>query len=178
VLLNLSYTETVFPSNKIAEIGRLITTAFLDSHNLATNRVVASNVTMKLQELPDGYTLIDGDVASGVWLECTMPSFELATRSNRAGFFADATEILLCCAEGRVKRSQIYTNGVHTMDGTWSLDGHTLVDAELEDSIVQRSPGPVNAREAEIIGKLVEPKTAEKPSPTLRDVINHPLYYL
>lgn len=176
MLLNLSYSETVFPSHKIAEIGRLITTAFLDSHTVATNRVVAQNVTMKLQELPDGYTLIDGDIAAGVWLECTMPSFELATRSNRDSFFADATEILFRCAEGRVKRSQIYTNGVHTVNETWGLDGHTLPATELEDAIVQRSPDPADAGEVNIIGKLVESNTTKKPSPTLRDVINHPLY--
>ena len=133
--LTLTYSEAVIPADAVQPIGKKITDAFLKWHGLTGNTVMTPNVTMHIQEYRDGYTLAGGEVTAGVWLECKTPSFALADRSIQEGFFAEATDIIAAYAETRVRRDQIYTNAVHTVDGSWNLDGRALTNAQLGAAI-------------------------------------------
>lgn len=133
--LTLTYSAAVFPAGTVQTIGKQITDAFLKWHGLTGNPVMTPNVTMHIQEYPEGFTLSGGTPAPGVWLECKTPSFALADRSVQQGFFAEVTEIIATFAEDRVRRDQIYTNAVHTVDGSWNLDGRAMTNAELGAAI-------------------------------------------
>ncbi|MEW7008423.1 4-oxalocrotonate tautomerase [Lentilitoribacter sp. EG35] len=135
--LTLSYSESVLDKSLIQEIGKKITDAFLKWHDLTGNSVMTPNITMHIQEYGDGLTLAGGVSVPGIWLECLTPSFALADRSIQQGFFAEATDILEQYSQGRVERRQIYTNLVHTVDGSWNLDGRAMTNAELEEAISQ-----------------------------------------
>lgn len=133
--LTLSYSKAVLNVGSIQTIGKKITDAFLKWHDLTGNSVMTPNITMHIQEYPEGSTLAGGVSAPGIWLECKVPSFALADRAIQVGFFAEATNILENHSEGRVERRQIYTNVVHTVDGTWNLDGEASTNAELGEAI-------------------------------------------
>ena len=49
-------------------------------------------------------------------------------------FFTDATEILRRLSNGRLPAANIWTIGVHAVDGTWGLAGQALSNAELGDA--------------------------------------------
>lgn len=135
--LTLSFSKTVLDTNSIQTIGTKITDAFLKWHDLTGNTVMTPNITMHIQEYPEGTTLAGGVPDLGIWLECKVPSFALADRAIQEGFFADATDILESYSEGRVERRQIYSNVVHTVDGTWNLDGRALTNAQMGEAIAQ-----------------------------------------
>ncbi|WP_229004453.1 hypothetical protein [Roseibium aggregatum] len=73
----------------------------------------------------------------GAWLECKTPSFTLAARDVQVGFFKEATDIIAAAAEGRLPRDRIYSNVVHTVDGTWNLDGEAMTNSQLSERISQ-----------------------------------------
>jgi len=135
--LALTYTEGVLPAGAAAKAGKRITDAFLKWHGLAGNRVMTPNVTMHLQELPKGSTLAGGEVADGAWLECKTPSFAFADRDVQEGFFKDATDIIEEYAAGKIPRKHIYSNVVHTVDGTWNMDGRAMTNEQLGEAIAK-----------------------------------------
>lgn len=133
--LALNYSEAALNSGAVPNIGKRITDAFLKWHGLTGNSVMTPNVTMHIQELPKGHTLAGGEPVEGIWLECKTPSFAFADRAIQEGFFAEATDILEEGAEGRIPRNQIYSNVVHTVDGTWNLDGKAMTNEQLGQAI-------------------------------------------
>lgn len=135
--LALTFTDGTLTDRDAAEAGRQITRAFLKWHGLDGNKVMTPNVTMHLHALPQGKTLSGGEAADGAWLECKTPSFAFADRAVQEGFFKEATDIIEHRAGGRLTRDRIFTNVVHTVDGTWNLDGRAMTNQELGNAISQ-----------------------------------------
>ncbi|WP_297587659.1 4-oxalocrotonate tautomerase [Roseibium sp.] len=135
--LTLNYTEGLLTPEAGLRAGRMITDAFLKWHGLAGNAVMTPNVTMQIQPLPKNGTLVGGDPAEGVWLECKTPSFALVDRDIQVGFFKEATDIIADAAMGKLPRERIYSNVVHTVDGTWNLDGEARTNQQLLDLVAQ-----------------------------------------
>ena len=133
--LALNYTAGVLPDGSLPELARAITAAFLKRHGLSGNAVMTPNVTMQVQSLPPGSTFSGGTPVSGAWLECKVPSFALADRAVQEGFLADATALIAEAAGGALPRERIWANAVHTVDGTWNLDGRAMTNAELGAAI-------------------------------------------
>lgn len=133
--LALSYTDGVMTADAGMRAGKEITEAFLKWHGLSGNTVMTPNVTMQIQALPRNGALAGGEPVEGAWLECKTPSFALAERKVQIGFFKQATDIIAAAAKGRLPRERIYSNLVHTVDGSWNLDGEALTNEELSDRI-------------------------------------------
>lgn len=135
--LALNYTAGALPDAALPGLARAITAAFLERHGLGGNAVMTPNVTMQVQALPKAATYSGGAPVSGAWLECKVPSFALADRGVQEGFFADATALIAEAAGGALPRERIWTNAVHTVDGTWNLDGKAMTDAGLGAAIAK-----------------------------------------
>lgn len=135
--LALTYTEGVFNADTGAATGRKITQAFLKWHGLTGNTVMTPNVTMQIQALPKFAALSGGEPVSAAWLECKTPSFALADRDTQVGFFREATDIIENATGGTLPRDRIYTNLVHTVDGSWNLDGRAMTNSELGERIAR-----------------------------------------
>jgi hypothetical protein len=135
--LALTYTRGVLPEGSEAAAGKRITRAFLKWHGLTGNAVMTPNVTMHINALAPGSTLSGGEPVEGAWLECKTPSFALADRRVQEGFFREATDIIEECAGGRLPRDRIFSNVVHTVDGTWNLDGRAMTNEELGAAIAR-----------------------------------------
>jgi len=135
--LALTYTDGIMSEEAGLRAGRKITDAFLKWHGLAGNKVMTPNVTMQIQSLPKSGALSGGEPVEGAWLECKTPSFALAEREIQLGFFREATDIIAIAAEGRLPRERIYSNVVHTVDGTWNMDGEAMTNGQLAERISQ-----------------------------------------
>ncbi|WP_298822205.1 4-oxalocrotonate tautomerase [uncultured Roseibium sp.] len=135
--LTFTYTEGVLDADAAAAAGRKITQAFLRWHGLAGNKVMTPNVTMQIQTLQKRDALSGGEPVSAAWLECKTPSFALADRDIQVGFFKEATDIIEGAASGTLPRDRIFTNLVHTVDGSWNLDGRAMTNSELGERIAQ-----------------------------------------
>lgn len=133
--LTLTYTAGALPDAALPALARAVTGAFLGRHGLSENSVMTPNVTMQLQALPASAAYAGGAPVIGAWLECRVPSFALADRAAQEGFFAEATALIMEAAGGALAPERIWTNAVHTVDGTWSLDGRALTDAALGAAI-------------------------------------------
>ncbi len=133
--LSLNYTAGSLPDAALPGLTQAITAAFLKRHGLEANAVMTPNVTMQVQALPHAATFSGGAPVVGVWLECKVPSFALADRAVQEGFFADATALIAEAAGAALPRERIWTNAVHTVDGTWNLDGKPMTNAELGAAI-------------------------------------------
>ena len=81
--------------------------------------------------------LSGGKPVEAVWLECKTPSFAFADREVQVGFFKEATEIISDEARGNVPRERIFSNVVHTVDGTWNFDGKAMNNAQLNAEIAR-----------------------------------------
>jgi len=135
--LALTYTEGVLTPETDRLAGQKITNAFLKWHGLTGNTVMTPNVTMQIQALPGDGALSGGEPVEGAWLECKTPSFALADRDIQIGFFREATDIIAEAAGGRLPRERIFSNLVHTVDGSWNLDGEAMTNNELSERISQ-----------------------------------------
>lgn len=133
--LSLTLTRGVLPDGAEATAVAEITEAFLAAHRLDGNPVLTPNVTAHVGILEKGRTFSGGLPVEGAWLETKTPSFALADREAQQRFFLAATEILHRLSGGTLSRDRIWTNGVHTVDGTWNLGGRPHSNAELGTAI-------------------------------------------
>ena len=133
--LTITITEGVLPVEKEVEAGQRITEAFLRWHQLEGNPVMTPNVTNHLHVLPKNRTLSGGKPIKGAWIETRTPGFALADRDVQVGFFDEATNIIEELADGAIPRSRIYANAVHTVDGSWNLDGSALTNEQIAAAI-------------------------------------------
>lgn len=127
----ITLTEGVLPAGKEVEAGKRITDAFLKWHGLAGNKVMTPNVTNHIHIIPKERTLSGGVPFSGAWIETKTPSFALSSREVQEGFFKEATDIIEELSGGKLPREHIYANAVHTVDGTWNMDGRAMTNEEL-----------------------------------------------
>ncbi len=133
--LTLTMTEGVIPVGKEKEAVLKITNAFLEHHGLADNQVMRPNITATVHVLPKRATFSGGKEFTGVWMEWKVPSFALAEREVQIAFFAESTEIIHQLSGGKQPKDNIYANVVHTVDGTWNLDGIAMTNEELGEAI-------------------------------------------
>ncbi len=133
--ITVTLTEGVVPAEQHTQVVKEITDSFLEHHNLTGNRVMTPNVTAQLHIQPMRETFAGGEPVSGAWIEIKVPSFALADREIQKGFFSDATEIVHKHSGGQLPKSKIWTNALHTVDGTWNIDGVAMTNEELGEAI-------------------------------------------
>ncbi|WP_422348524.1 hypothetical protein [Flagellimonas sp.] len=129
--ITVTLTEGVIPREKEGKVVKEITNAFLEHHGLGGNKVMTPNATAQLHIQPKRETFSGGDPVSGAWVEIKVPGFGLASREVQKGFFAEATEIIHRHSDGKLPRKNIWTNALHTVDGTWNMDGVAMTNEEL-----------------------------------------------
>lgn len=133
--LTLSLTEGVLPKGSEKQAVSQITDAMLKWHGLTGNKVMTPNVTATVHVLPKGSTFSGGEEFSGAWIEWKVPSFAFNDRAILKGFGEDATTIIHELSDGKQARDNIYFNVVHTVDGSWNLDGQAMSNEELGNEI-------------------------------------------
>lgn len=133
--ITLTFTEGGLPSGSGKEALKRITAAFLKWHGLSGNKVMTPNVTSHINVLPKAHTLSGGEPFVGVWIETKTPSFALSSRDVQEGFFKEATDIIEELSDGVLPRKHIFSNAVHTVDGTWNMDGRAMTDEQLGEAI-------------------------------------------
>lgn len=116
--ITVTLTEGVIPTEKQGQVIKEITDSFLEHHKLVGNTVMTPSVTAQLHILPLKETFSGGEPVSGAWIEIKVPSFALADREVQKRFFADVTELVHQHSGGQLPKKQIWTNVLHTVDGT------------------------------------------------------------
>lgn len=133
--LAITLTEGALPKGREVDAGKRITDAFLKWHGLSGNKVMTPNVTNHIYILPKDRTLSGGEPFVGAWIETKTPSFALSSREIQEGFFKEATDIIEELSDGKLSREHIYTNSVHTVDGTWNMGGRAMTNEQLGEAI-------------------------------------------
>ena len=133
--LTLTVSEGVLPEGAEKLAIQRITDAMLKWHALTGNKVMTPNVTASVHVIPKNRTFSGGKEVSGAWIEWKVPSFAFNSREIQVGFFKDATDIIHELSGGKQPRDNIYANVVHTVDGTWNLDGRAMTNEELGEAI-------------------------------------------
>tara|TARA_R110002096_G_scaffold292224_2_gene486689 strand:- start:136065 stop:136463 length:399 start_codon:yes stop_codon:yes gene_type:complete len=128
-------TEGALPPGTEQQAGKRITDAFLRWHDLAGNTVMTPNVTSHIVILPKHLSLSGGDPFVGAWIETKTPSFALSTRDVQEGFFKEATDILQELSNGALSRDRIFGNALHTVDGTWNMDGQAMTNEQIGQAL-------------------------------------------
>jgi hypothetical protein len=129
--LTLTLTEGVLPEGAEKTAVARITDAFLRSHGLAGNEVLAPNVTAHVNVIPKDRSFAGGEPVEGAWIEWKVPAFALANRDVQKDFFAEATRIIHDLSGGRLSKDRIWTNALHAVDGSWNLNGIAMTNEEL-----------------------------------------------
>ncbi len=129
--ISLTLTQGVLSDAVIPVAIARITDAFLASHGLTGNKIMTPNVTAHVNIMAKGTSFSGGQPVEGAWLETRTPSFALNEPAVQRDFYGKATSILIELAEGRLTPDRVWANGVHTVDGTWNLDGIPRTNAEL-----------------------------------------------
>ena len=131
----LTFTEGGLPKGSEKEAGKRITEAFLKWHGLSGNKIMTPNVTNHINVLPKDSTLSGGEPFVGAWIETKTPSVALSSREVQEGFFKEATDIVEELSGGKLRREHIYANAVHTVDGTWNMDGRAMTNEQMGEAI-------------------------------------------
>jgi phenylpyruvate tautomerase PptA (4-oxalocrotonate tautomerase family) len=135
--ITVTLTEGVVSPEKHAKVVKEISDAFLEHHGLKGNTVMTPNVTAQLHVQPKNETFSAGEPIEGAWVEIKSPSFALADREIQKNFFAEVTEIVHKHSGGKLPKKHIWTNSLHTVDGTWNLDGVAMTNEELGAEIAK-----------------------------------------
>lgn len=135
--LTLTLTENVLPEEKLPEAIQRLTESMLKWHQLTGNSVMTPNVTANIHIVNKGHSFSGGEPFDGAWIEWKVPSFAFASRDIQKGFGAEATSIIHELSGKRQPVDNIYFNVVHTVDGTWNLDGQAMSNEELGAAIAQ-----------------------------------------
>jgi hypothetical protein len=133
--LSLTFTEGVIPADSIEEAVSKITHSMLKHHGLSGNAVIKPNITAQVSVLPKNSTFSGGEEFSGVWMEWKVPSFAFSSREILWAHFAEATEIIRELSGGKHPISQIYSNVIHTVDGSWNFNGIAMTNEEIGKEI-------------------------------------------
>lgn len=139
--LTLTLTEDVLPSSSFDTVIERLTTSMLKWHNLTGNTVMTPNVTANIQIVQAGRSYSGGVPFRGAWVEWKVPSFAFASRESQKGFGREAVDIIRELSGGKQPKDNIYFNVVHTVDGSWNLDGQAMSNEELGAVIATGSPG-------------------------------------
>lgn len=126
--ISITLSEDVLTSTQIEEAVEKITESFLAHHEMSENKIMKRNVTAHVGIIPKGLSFSGGKPVSGAWIETKTPSFALANYDIQESFFSEATQIIHTISGGKVAKEQIWSNGVHTVDGTWNIDGVPLTN--------------------------------------------------
>jgi hypothetical protein len=133
--LSLSFTEGAIPAGTEKEAVQKITHSMLKHHGLVGNNIMTANITAQVSILPKAATFSGGEPFSGVWMEWKVPSFAFASREIQLAHFAEATEVIRTLSGGTLPIENIYSNVVHTVDGTWNFNGIAMTDEEIGEAI-------------------------------------------
>jgi hypothetical protein len=135
--ITLTLTEGVLPQAAIAQAIEQITDSFMRHHALSGNKVMTPNVTAHVNLVQKGFSFAAGKPVDGAWIETKTPSFALADHDVQFSFFTEATQIVHDLSGGSLPKKQIWTNGVHAVDGTWNLDGVTMTNAQIGQAVAK-----------------------------------------
>ena len=93
------------------------------------------NVTTQVSIIPKGLSFSGGKPVEGAWVETKTPSFALADYGTQEKFFSEATQIIHDLSGGKVAKEKIWSNGVHSVDGTWNIDGVPLTNEGIGQAL-------------------------------------------
>lgn len=133
--ITLTVTRGVLAEKLIPEAVAGITQAFLAVHGLEGNVLMTRNVTTHVNIVEREASFAGGKPVEGAWVEIKVPSFALATHELQKRFFAEATSILVRLSEGRLVRERVWSNVIHTVDGSWNTNGTAMTNAELGQAL-------------------------------------------
>ena len=133
--ITLTLTQGVLPAGAEKQAIAQITEAFLKYHDLSGNKVMTPNVTAHVNIMPQGTTFSGGKEVDGAWIETKTPSFALADHNIQTLFFDEATQIIHNLSGNKLPKERIWGNGIHTVDGTWNLNGTPLTNAEIGNAV-------------------------------------------
>jgi len=133
--ITLTLTEGVLPVSKVEQAIEQLTDSFLEHHAMFGNKVMTPNITAHVHIIPKGLTFAGGKAVEGAWIETKTPSFALADNKVQASFFSTATQMIHDLSDGKLAKENIWTNGVHAVDGTWNINGVTLTNAGIGDAV-------------------------------------------
>ena len=138
--LTLTLTEDVLPTNTLDIAVKRLTDSMLKWHELTGNTIMTPNVTANIHIVPKGHSYSGGVPFQGAWIEWKVPSFAFASRESLVGFGQDAVDIISDLSGGKQPKDNIYFNVVHTVDGSWNLDGQAMSNEELGAVIATGAP--------------------------------------
>lgn len=133
--LTLTATEGALPEGTEKQAIKQLTDTMLKWHGLTGNKVMTPNITALVNILPKKHTFSGGEEFSGIWAEWKTPSFAFSNREIQVGFSKDATELLFKLAGGKIPKDNIYMNVLHTVNGSWNLDGQAMTNEQLGSAI-------------------------------------------
>lgn len=133
--LTLTLTEGVIPVSSFKEAISKLTSSMLKHHGLLGNTVMTPNITAHVSVLPRSTTFSGGEEFSGVWMEWKVPSFAFSSRDVQLAHFAEATEIIRALSGGKQPIENIYSNVIHTVDGSWNFNGAAMTNEEIGTEI-------------------------------------------
>lgn len=133
--LTLTLTEGVIPAGSEKEAVSRITNSMLNHHGLSGNTVMKPNITAHVSVLPKNSTFSGGEEFKGVWMEWKVPSFAFASPEVRLAHFAEATQIIKELSGGKQPVEHIYSNVIHTVDGSWNFNGIAMTNEEIRHEI-------------------------------------------
>jgi len=135
--LTLHVTEGVIPAGSEKQAVKQITDIFLKWHGLTGNNVMTPNVTAMVTVVPKSGTFSGGEEVSGAWIEWKTPGFAFTDRDIQIGCAKECTDVIYNLSGGKQPRDHIYFNVVHTVDGTWNLDGQAMTNSQLGEAIAK-----------------------------------------
>jgi len=133
--ITLTLSEGVLPKGQEKVAIAQISESFLKHHGMSGNKVMTRNLTAHVHLIPKGLSFSGGKEVEGAWIETRSPSFAFADHKIQVDFFTEATKIVHDLSGGKLLKERIWASAVHTVDGTWNIDGVPLTNAGVIEAV-------------------------------------------
>jgi phenylpyruvate tautomerase PptA (4-oxalocrotonate tautomerase family) len=130
-------TEGVLSEPKQKELFAALTDTFLKLHNLNGNKFLTPNVIGEVNIIPKGKSFSGGKPADIVIVEVKVPGFALESTEQKQAWIAQATDLVLAAAGGKVTREHVFANMVYAIDGLWGIGGKAYTNKDLTDAVAR-----------------------------------------
>lgn len=138
--MNVIVTEGIFTESAEQRVFAALTDLFLKQHNLTGNGFMTPNIIGEFTVVPKGKSYAGGKPANIAIVELRVPSFALESAAQKQAFIADATDIVLKAANGKLQKDHVWVNMVYAVDGLWGIAGKSYTNAELGKAIAATQP--------------------------------------
>jgi phenylpyruvate tautomerase PptA (4-oxalocrotonate tautomerase family) len=134
--IQIRLSEGLIPKSKAQALHHQVSQLFLDIHQLSGNLFLQPNVIGEVIFVDRDLTFANQTNTPIAVIELKVPTFTFGAPAQKEQFIEKATDMVFNACDGKLAKTAIWVNVVHTVDGLWGIGGKAYSNEALQQAIV------------------------------------------